>query len=1443
MSNNTVRLVSMEKRLMHYPENQQFLRARSMLALLFAVTTSVYAQTDFTDINAGLPGIGGSRIAWGDFDNDGDLDFALVGNELGGNGGIRAHMYRNDGGTFVEITTNLHTYEEGMLEWGDYNCDGQLDIAQTGWDGGGTGARIYRGDGAGNLTFINAGLRGMKQGDGCWADFDGDGRPDLLIIGESYDTGDGNYAQIYRNLGNDQFSLWASFPGLRIAKVAIADFNNDGRMDILMAGLGVTQLYRNDGVGVFTLVSTPFPGLDNPALAWGDFDCDGYPDLALSGNVGSVRYSAIFHNEGGTSFTNINAALPLVEIGAFAWGDYDNDGYLDLAMCGYTGSGTTCKIFRNSSGTFVDSGVVLPGVYNGDLRWGDFDNDGRLDLAITGIGDAGKLTRIYKNAQSITANVLPTAPSGLSVSINNTTITLNWNAASDTETPTEGLSYNVRVGTAPGKEDIVGGMANLTTGLRKVVAFGNAQSRQFFLLNNITPGTYYWSVQAIDSSFAGSAWTTEGSFLFQGPTTTTASNASITYNDNAPPVTLSATVTSPSGIVNEGTVTFQIMDGATNIGTAVTSSTVTSGAASVSYPLPPGTPAKIYSIQASYSGALFSVSSDTSKTLTIQKAATTTTAVNATTVFSDAQQNVTLDASVTSSGGTVNEGIVTFQLKDGATNIGTAVTSPTVSAEPVSVSYTLPAGTLAKTYSIQASYGVGTNFSNSSDTAKTLTIQKASTTTLAVNATTVFDDAQQNVTLNASITSGGGAVNEGTVTFQIKDGGTNIGTAVTSSTVSSGAASVSYTLPANTTAKEFSIQASYSGGPAFLASSDNSKSLTVQEAATAIVAVNATTVYSDAQQNVFLNASVTSGGGIVNEGAVTFRILDGATLIGAQTTSSTVSSGSVSVSYPFPGHATAKTYTIEALYSGGTNFAASSDSVQSLTVGKASTVTVAADVGATYSLTSQTVTLNAMVTSAYGSLYEGTVTFQIMDGATIVGTAVTSSILSAGAASASYTLPAGTLAQTYSIQASYSSGPNFLASSDTSRSLTIQKANQTIVFDALPDRRLDQSPFDVNATAGSGNAVTFSATGPATCTSGGHVTLTGAGVVTVTAKQSGDSNWNPAPDVSRSFTVDPDSQTITFGALTGKTFGDGAFIVSASGGASGNPVTFAIAGGPATATGTNGHTITLTGAGLVTVRASQAGNTDYKAAADVDQSFIVDKASQTITFNALADKTFGAAPFTMNATGGASGNPVTFSIFSGLATATGNNGSTITIMGAGFVTVRASQAGNTDYIAAVDVVQSFMVAKAAATITLSDLAQIFDGTPKPATAATNPAGLHFLLNYDGSTQTPQNPGNYAVSASISENDYQGSATGILIINAIPSVAASASPSSGIVGIDVAFTGNGTDIGGDLLSYAWNFGDGNSVSATQNPTHTFTAPGTYTTVVTVSDGKGGPHQRM
>ena len=124
-----------------------------------------------------------------------------------------------------------------------------------------------------------------------------------------------------------------------------------------------------------------------------------------------------------------------------------------------------------------------------------------------------------------------------------------------------------------------------------------------------------------------------------------------------------------------------------------------------------------------------------------------------------------------------------------------------------------------------------------------------------------------------------------------------------------------------------------------------------------------------------------------------------------------------------------------------------------------------------------------------------------------------------------------------------------------------------------------------------------------------------------------------------------------------------------------------------------------------------------------------------------------------------SGLPLTYAI-SGPAVLSND---TLSFTGAGTVSITFSQAGNEDYAAAADATLTFAVTKAPAIVTLSGLSQTADGTAKPVTATTDPAGLSVNITYDGTSAAPSAPGTYAVVATIASDLYEGSASATLTL--------------------------------------------------------------------------------
>jgi hypothetical protein len=195
------------------------------------------------------------------------------------------------------------------------------------------------------------------------------------------------------------------------------------------------------------------------------------------------------------------------------------------------------------------------------------------------------------------------------------------------------------------------------------------------------------------------------------------------------------------------------------------------------------------------------------------------------------------------------------------------------------------------------------------------------------------------------------------------------------------------------------------------------------------------------------------------------------------------------------------------------------------------------------------------------------------------------------------------------------------------------------------------------------------------------------------------------------------------------------------------------------------------------------------------------KLAQTIFFAPPANKIYGDAPIDLAtfASGGASGNPVTFSVTSGHGSI---SGSMLTITGAGDLVITASQAGNASYDAAVNVSRTITVAKANAGISLVGLQQPCDGTARTVSATTTPAGKNVSITYNGSPVAPTAAGSYSVVATIVDADYQGSAQGTLVVM-IPVVTAfvvdPAAPASVYAGIDGAGVYKSSDSGASWLA--------------------------------------------
>lgn len=257
--------------------------------------------------------------------------------------------------------------------------------------------------------------------------------------------------------------------------------------------------------------------------------------------------------------------------------------------------------------------------------------------------------------------------------------------------------------------------------------------------------------------------------------------------------------------------------------------------------------------------------------------------------------------------------------------------------------------------------------------------------------------------------------------------------------------------------------------------------------------------------------------------------------------------------------------------------------------------------------------------------------------------------------------------------------------------VTRDKASQTITF-ANPGDQLTTATVNLSATGGgSTSLVTFAVTsGPGSISGGNVLTFTGAGSVTITASQAGDANYYPATLVARTFTVTKATALVTLNSLS--QIYDGTPKVA---GATTNP---------------SGKTVTFT-YDISSTAPTNAGS--YSVAGTIDDliyqgtangTLVIAKAAQVINF-ANPGTQFSTANVNLSATGGASGNPVTFAVAGGPATIT--NDTLLSFTGTGSVTITASQVGNSNHETATPVARTFDVI-APPEITLSGNGQPID---------------------------------------------------------------------------------------------------------------------------------------
>ena len=542
-------------------------------------------------------------MKWFDFDNDGDLDLYL--SSFFGVG----YIYENISGDLVRSHNFNKTYN-GSFEVFDYNNDSFLDIVQaeiTSVDGiFSMDVFIYENINGNSFQKQNYNLPSLGGGSIIPRDFDNDNQIDLIIYGTDYynDTcNNGWYCppqlKILRNNLNSfeiiyEITLDENFRSENM--VTCDDFDNDGDIDIYIRSTDdICKFLENTG-GIFIENDLYLTG---NSITSSDMDNDGKIDLISTYNYSegpntpSVVIAFNQNNQFEEEFLKVDESFYYNRCGV---NDFNCDGRTDFFV-----TRTVFPSQRVGFNLFINDTdfMYIPNIgteYIGpDAHCGDYNNDGYSDVAV-----GGSVLHNANGTNVYTVNTSPSIPENLQATFNNNMVTFSWERASDAQTPTLGLSYNLMVGTTPTSGDIISPMSNLSTGLRKIVALGNVYQDTTYSIFGLEPGMYYWTVQAIDNGYRGGPFAPMNSIVvctlpgdagqISGPNTVCQGQNSVAYSvpaiANATSYTwaYSGTGATISGTTNNVTINFAANATAGYLTVAGTN-TCGNGTISANYPI------------------------------------------------------------------------------------------------------------------------------------------------------------------------------------------------------------------------------------------------------------------------------------------------------------------------------------------------------------------------------------------------------------------------------------------------------------------------------------------------------------------------------------------------------------------------------------------------------------------------------------------------------------------------------------------------------------------------------------------------------------------------------------------------------------------------------------------------------------------------------------------
>ncbi|MCF8226912.1 MAG: FG-GAP-like repeat-containing protein [Bacteroidales bacterium] len=511
---------------------KKFTRMFMMVTIILAVNVNAQNYIEF-DIDSKF-----GTMSSADIDNDGDYDVYVSG-EDDMQDRYNALYLNNGDGTYSKQDISITPLTFTTIDWTDIDGDGDLDLLQNGFDQqGGATWEAWLNDGNGGFTkdealssaIINHAITTRA------VDLDNDGLLDILAFGNTPNEGT---SKIYFNNGDGTFTESAQFETYSWwdPNVTCVDYDLDGDIDLFVNawsnntgenGSRWVRIFQNDGLGVFIEVNPQLIEKSFGSANWADYDADGFADVLLNGDGGASGEDAsniyrLYKNNGDDTFTEITTFSKYRQ-GAVGDGgvmlDWDNDGLFDVVVTGWNEDEVNQKtvIYKNNGDdTFTALPEAIPGVSESSVLPTDMDGDGALDLLVTGFSgdlDFSASAFAYQNSMDI-SNTAPSAPTNPTQVVDGRSVTLSWDTGDDTETPTNGLTYNLYLKNTTTGDWYIFPKADVSTGFRMVFEHGNVWQNGSWTFNDLAGGEYAWGVQSIDAGFKGSSFTDEQTFTIE----------------------------------------------------------------------------------------------------------------------------------------------------------------------------------------------------------------------------------------------------------------------------------------------------------------------------------------------------------------------------------------------------------------------------------------------------------------------------------------------------------------------------------------------------------------------------------------------------------------------------------------------------------------------------------------------------------------------------------------------------------------------------------------------------------------------------------------------------------------------------------------------------------------------------------------------------------------